>query len=68
MELKTQITVSLLNENEMEKDVIEELIKLYVNDFSKNLGKSGEHAIEKLFEISRQKGLIPQCNKPLFAC
>lgn len=54
--------------NEMEKEVIDQHIKLYVNNFSKDLGESGIHAIRKLFEISRQKGLIPECNKPLFAC
>ncbi len=53
--------------NEMKKNVIDQHINLYVNNFSKDLGQSGVYAIEKLFEISRQEGLIPPCSKPLFA-
>lgn len=44
----------LEHSQEMEKEVIEQHIKLYVNDYSVSLGKKGKEAIEFMFEISKQ--------------
>lgn len=53
--------------NELSDSVIEQHIDLYVNDFTKGLGKEGEAAVEYLFELGRKKGIIPKCNRSLFA-
>jgi len=47
--------------------VIEEHIRLYVNEFSKEIGKEGEAAISLFFEKAEQAGLIPGTSQPLFA-
>ncbi len=44
---------------EMDTAVMYEHIKLYVNDFTVNLGKSGESAIYRLFEEAKALRLIP---------
>ena len=52
---------------EMSDSVIQNHIDLYVNDFTVNLGKTGEKAIEKLFTMAWNVGMIPKGKKPLFA-
>jgi 1,4-dihydroxy-6-naphthoate synthase len=52
---------------EMSDSVIQNHIDLYVNDFTVNLGKTGEKAIEKLFKMAWNVGMIPEGKKPLFA-
>lgn len=52
---------------EMADDVIDKHIDLYVNDFTKFLGNDGEKAVEYLFEMARQKGVMAKSNKALFA-
>lgn len=52
---------------ELSDDVIEQHIDLYVNDFTKELGREGENAVQYLFEMARQKGVIPDSKHPLFA-
>lgn len=44
---------------EMEEKVIAEHIRLYVNDFSFELGKQGEKAIQVLFQMGVEAGLLP---------
>ena len=44
---------------ETEDDVIEEHIKLYVNPFTKRLGKEGLAAVEHLLQVGRAKGILP---------
>jgi 1,4-dihydroxy-6-naphthoate synthase len=56
------------NAQELDLDVIQQHIELYVNDFSKDLGKDGEKAINKFFEKGRTSGLIRNSDYPLFAC
>jgi 1,4-dihydroxy-6-naphthoate synthase len=51
---------------EMSADVCAAHIKLYVNDFSANLGEAGERAIQCLMERAEQAGIIPASNAPLF--
>src|SRR6185436_10035929 len=43
---------------EMDDDVIEQHIDLYVNDFSVDIGEEGERAIRELFARARQAGII----------
>ncbi len=52
---------------EMENSVIDQHIELYVNNFTKSLGNEGEKAVEYLFEMARQKGVMLNSEKPLFA-
>ena len=53
---------------ELDEDVIQQHIELYVNDFSKDLGKDGEAAILAFFEKARETHLIEADHMPLFAC
>ncbi len=52
---------------ELSWEVISNHIGLYVNDFSIDLGKDGEKAIETLFAMASKKGVITQSKIPLFA-
>ncbi len=52
---------------EMENSVIDQHIDLYVNDFTKSLGNEGEKAVEYLFEMARQKGVMANSKESLFA-
>jgi 1,4-dihydroxy-6-naphthoate synthase len=54
------------NARVMDSTVMNNHIKLYVNEFSLNLGENGRKAIEKLFEISYQKGVVPLLPKRIF--
>ena len=40
-------------------ELIEKFVKMYVNEVTVNMGDSGEKAIRKLFEMAKQKGLVP---------
>lgn len=51
---------------EIDDEVIDQHIDLYVNDFSRNLGSEGEQAIATLFSRAEERGLIPPCELPLF--
>jgi len=53
---------------ELEDDVIQQHIALYVNDFTIDLGEEGETAIDHFFELARRKGLMKPSALPLFAC
>jgi 1,4-dihydroxy-6-naphthoate synthase len=53
---------------EMEEQVIRQHIDLYVNDFSKDLGDTGEQAVTAFFAYARKTGMIPDTDLPLFAC
>ncbi len=44
--------------SEMDDKVIDEHIKLYVNDFSRSLGSNGMEAVKKLEEMALCRGLI----------
>jgi 1,4-dihydroxy-6-naphthoate synthase len=52
---------------EMEPDVIEQHIDLYVNSFSMDLQTEGTVAVQKLFEIAREAGILPSARMPIFA-
>ncbi len=51
---------------ELNDQVIDDHINLYVNDFSVNLGNEGVHAVEALLNRAELRGLLPKCNEPLF--
>jgi 1,4-dihydroxy-6-naphthoate synthase len=54
------------NAREMESTVMSNHIKLYVNDFSIDLGKKGRLAITELFRIAGEKGVIPELPSRIF--
>lgn len=51
---------------EMEEDVIRKHIALYVNKFTVDLGKVGMLAVEKLFQIGKEKNIISEMQSPIF--
>jgi 1,4-dihydroxy-6-naphthoate synthase len=54
------------NAKEMDSTVMNNHIKLYVNEYSLDLGKKGREAIIKLFSIASEKGVIPQMPSRIF--
>ena len=42
-----------------ERDLMEKFVKMYVNQVTVNMGDPGEQAIRKLFEMAKEKGLVP---------
>ena len=44
------------------RELIEKFVKMYVNDVTVNMGKSGEKSIRKLFDMAKQKNLVPDFN------
>ncbi|MHB8709521.1 MAG: 1,4-dihydroxy-6-naphthoate synthase [Desulfuromonadales bacterium] len=52
---------------ELDDTVTEAHIKLYVNDFSLDLGTEGARAVETLLARAEARGLIPKCDLPLMA-
>ncbi len=51
---------------EMDIDVRNQHIQLYVNEYSVDLGKKGKAAIQKLFDVAWEKQIIPPSNQSLF--
>ena len=41
------------------RDLIEKFVKMYVNKVTVNMGDSGEESIRKIFEMAKEKGLVP---------
>ncbi|KAF6242173.1 ABC transporter substrate-binding protein, partial [Nitrosopumilus sp. b1] len=41
------------------RDLIEKFVQMYVNDVTVNMGKPGEQSIRKLFEMAKEKQLVP---------
>jgi 1,4-dihydroxy-6-naphthoate synthase len=54
------------NAQEMDKNVMNNHIKLFVNEYTLNLGSTGRKAIEKLFSIARSKNVIPEMPERIF--
>lgn len=54
------------NAREMDSTVMNNHIKLYVNEYTLNLGKKGKEAINTLFSISSDKGVIPPLPDRIF--
>lgn len=53
---------------ELSEDVVSQHINLYVNEFSLDIGKEGEAAIETLFAKAKERGILPDSDRSLFAC
>jgi 1,4-dihydroxy-6-naphthoate synthase len=51
---------------EMDRSVMDSHIKLYVNDFTLNLGKDGKDAVRSLFRIASEKKVIPAVPGKIF--
>jgi len=47
------------NAKEMDSTVMNNHISLFVNEYTLNLGNKGKEAINELFRIAREKGIIP---------
>ena len=42
------------------KELVKKFVKMYVNNVTVNMGENGEKSIKKLFELAREKELVPQ--------
>jgi len=51
---------------ELDENVIDQHIKLYVNDYSLDIKDDGVHAVEELFRRATEQGIIPKSPHPLF--
>lgn len=51
---------------EMEPDVMRKHIHLYVNEFTRDLGKEGKKAIETLYQKAIERGVISDLRKDIF--
>ncbi len=54
------------NAREMDSTVMNNHIKLYVNEYSIDLGSKGREAINRLFRVASEKGVIPQMPSRIF--
>jgi 1,4-dihydroxy-6-naphthoate synthase len=54
------------NAKEMDSTVMNNHIKLFVNEFTINLGKKGKKAINELFRISNERGVTPSLPEKIF--
>jgi 1,4-dihydroxy-6-naphthoate synthase len=54
------------NAKEMDRNVMNNHIKLFVNKFTLNLGDEGKRAVNELFRIANEKGVIPTLNDQIF--
>lgn len=64
-----ELTMSYVQSHaqEMDRDVVFQHIKLYVNSFSVNLSQQGRGAITLLFSKAEEAGFIPASSSPLMA-
>lgn len=51
---------------EMDEKVMLQHINLYVNDYTVNLGDIGKEAVRRMFEVAREKQIIPPYSSPIF--
>jgi 1,4-dihydroxy-6-naphthoate synthase len=51
---------------EMDEAVMYKHIELYVNQYSANLGKEGRTAIDTMFKMAEERGVIPAITKDLY--
>ncbi len=51
---------------EMDDSVMQSHIKLYVNEFTRDLGENGKKAIEILYSRASEKGVLPKIRKDIF--
>jgi len=51
---------------EMDDEVMKKHIALYVNKASVNVGQMGRLAVQKMFEMGKQRNIIPDCSQGIF--
>jgi 1,4-dihydroxy-6-naphthoate synthase len=54
------------NANDMDSTVMNNHIKLFVNEFTLNLGSKGKEAINEMFRIAKEKGVVPILPERIF--
>ncbi len=54
------------NAHDLDKKVVDSHIRLYVNNYTLDLGKGGKEAISNLFRIAREKTVIPEIPGKIF--
>jgi 1,4-dihydroxy-6-naphthoate synthase len=54
------------NANDMDSTVMNNHIKLFVNEFTMNLGGKGKEAITEMFRIANEKGVVPLLPERIF--
>jgi 1,4-dihydroxy-6-naphthoate synthase len=54
------------NAKEMDRSVIDNHIKMFVNDYSVDLGMKGKKAFSELFRLAHEKGIIPDIPEKIF--
>ena len=54
------------NAREMDSAIVNKHIQLYVNEYSLSLGTGGREAINGLFRIANEKGVIPPLPQRIF--
>jgi 1,4-dihydroxy-6-naphthoate synthase len=54
------------NAKEMDSTVMNNHIKLFVNEFTSNLGPDGRKAIETLYSVARERNVIPELPPKIF--
>ena len=42
-----------------QRSLIEEFVKMYVNDVTVDMGENGVKSIKRLFEMAKEKNLVP---------
>ncbi|MNL89955.1 1,4-dihydroxy-6-naphtoate synthase [compost metagenome] len=50
----------------MEESVMYKHIELYVNKYSINLGEEGRKAVDTLFKLAQERGIIPAIQENLY--
>jgi 1,4-dihydroxy-6-naphthoate synthase len=51
---------------EMEDDVMQQHIDLYVNEFTRDYGAEGQAAIQYLLQTAERLGVVPKSDRPIF--
>ncbi len=44
------------------RELIEKFVKMYVNSVTVNMGDAGEESIKRVFEMAKEKNLVPEFN------
>jgi len=57
--LKDGIDYAMQYSRDKPRDIIEKFVKMYVNEVTVDMGDSGEQSIRKLFDLAREKQLVP---------
>jgi len=57
--LKDGIDYAMQYSRDKPRDIIEKFVKMYVNEVTVDMGASGEQSIRKLFDLAREKQLVP---------